>query len=403
MANSPIGSTELHNEVPAIWNADGTLRTPDGGSVAVGGEPKYPMPKTRRMMARVTSGQGHGNILCVGDSTTAGQYANNSASNLGLTNARNLCKPAGLSSHLARAGINVNFGGRCGDAASFQVGSTLSVYDTGVALGASYTGGNFSTVGGNAIYAASTTALGLTAAETATITPVDSFDTVDVYWLRLGTGGTFTIDCGGAVLATCSPGVTSLQKTTVNKTAGTGVVNFIRTATGSGGNGIYICSVVPYLSTKKCINILPAGACGFTSQGWISGGQPASPLQMLPSFGQDLTIINLGLNDANSSFTYAQTYANLLALGTAAKTVGDVLFEVPNDVGVSYSVRLPTQVQAILDVAEALQANVISIQDRQGTFSEANALGYMYTDQTHQLQIGYWDTAKAESNLLLNL
>jgi len=35
MANSPIGSKELHNDVPAIWNTDGTLRTPAGGSVSV--------------------------------------------------------------------------------------------------------------------------------------------------------------------------------------------------------------------------------------------------------------------------------------------------------------------------------------------------------------------------------
>jgi len=37
MTNSAIGSKELHNDVPAIWNSNGTLRTPTGGSVTIGG------------------------------------------------------------------------------------------------------------------------------------------------------------------------------------------------------------------------------------------------------------------------------------------------------------------------------------------------------------------------------
>jgi len=65
MANSPIGSTELHNEVPAIWNADGTLRTPAGVGVAVSPigpyatpsalEDAYPAASSRGLFAQIGS------------------------------------------------------------------------------------------------------------------------------------------------------------------------------------------------------------------------------------------------------------------------------------------------------------------------------------------------------------
>jgi len=62
MANSPIGSTELHNEVPAIWNADGTLRTPAGGSAALGGGGGSSAPVSLTATRNTTSGDS-GTIL----------------------------------------------------------------------------------------------------------------------------------------------------------------------------------------------------------------------------------------------------------------------------------------------------------------------------------------------------
>lgn len=358
----------------------------------------FPMYKTQRMFANVRAGLSDGTILCVGDSTTVGQYAAGAAG-AGFAGNKKRSYPTALGSLIQSAGYDVNMESVTGDGASFFLTSSLPAYDPRVASGASWSSqiAGLNTVGGGSIYN-NAGSLGATAAETWTFTPETSFDTVEIHWQRLTGGGTFTVDLGGGVLATCPAGANGYQKTTVTKTAGTGPINLIRTVVG----GVYVAGVVASLSTKKCVKVLNGGWAGSTSANWVSGTQAISPLNMLPRYGQDLTIINLGLNDANVGVSYAAAYANYQALITAAKTVGDVLMVVPNWINTVNVDKLEVIKNAIIDVARANEVNVFSIQSRWGSFANSNALGYMYTDTVHPLQLGLQDGAIGIGRFLLN-
>lgn len=338
------------------------------------------------------------NIACIGDSTTAGCYAdgvNNWAGN------RVIAYPAYLSSILKSAGLPVNQGSVTADNSSIAHAGTIQSYDARCTVGASWGVAAGANTAGGQIIKSITGALGSTGAETFSFAPVESFDTVDVYWYRGTVVPTFTIDCGGAVLATCVAGASGLQKTTVSKTAGAGVVNIIRT-TQTAGN-INLLAIFTSLSTAPAINVHNLGWSGARASYWNDSSAGYSPIPMLLQYAPDLAPINFGINDAISGFSQSSIVSNLLGIIAAVQASGDAVLIIPNAVDVSIASEAAQAVAtaAILEAAATAGVPVMSINGRWGGYASSDALGYMNTDKTHPKKSGLADVAAMLADFVL--
>lgn len=369
----------------------------------------YALRKWQRAVARVRAGKANAVIACVGDSTTAGQYADGSNA---WTNSKALSWPTALADILSDAGIATCLANVTSDNSSLAHSGTVPGFDPRCAFGASWgAGAAAATAGGQMIYSISG-ALGSGADETFAFTPGVSFDTVEIHWYRSASVGTFTVDCGGVVLTTCAssgatggtttPGtVNFVNKTTVTKTAGADPINIIRTATGT----VAIVGVVAYLSTTKSVQVLNLGWSGarVSSAFWSGSAADYSPLNTLTDYAADLTIINLGINDAIIGVTQSSFATDYTRIVNAALTTGDVLLCYPTwvDTTIATAFNQAAIYAAITSVATDLSLPVLDLQSRWGSYTIASGLGYIHTDKTHPLQIGYQDMANAIGAVLL--
>lgn len=366
----------------------------------------FPLRKTQRALARVRSGVANATICCVGDSVTAGQYADGVNA---WTGNKALSYPTALAAILTRHGAAGSIASVTSDNSALGHAGTIPSYDPRVVSGANYTTGALDTAGGQVIYNVAGT-LGSAEAETFTFTPGTSFDTVEIYWYRSASVGTMTVDCGGAVLTTLSssgavggtttPGtVNQLNKTIVTKAAGADPINIIRTVLGT----TIIAGVVAYLSTAKCVNVLNMGWSGARTSSWNNTTGDYAPLNALLDYAADLTIICLGINDAIVGVSQATFTSNMAAIVTAALTTGDVLLVYPPlvDTTIASAAAQSTIYAAITAVAAAKSVPVLDLQARWSSYSVASGLGYMHTDKTHPVAIGYQDIASAISSVIL--
>jgi len=363
----------------------------------------YKLRKTQAALARVRAGIANMTVCCVGDSIEAGVSSQGNTSGGTIwTNAKATAWPTLLATLLNNAGLKASIDNVTSDNLTNTHLGTVPAYDPRVALGANWSYQALPVPGGFPI-AAVAGSLGAAAAETLAFTPAGAFTSVDVYWYRSGSVGTFTIDIGGGVLGTQAAGANGVVKTTITGMADTThTLNLIRTVLGS----VLILGIVCYRSTAKSVNILNMGGSGMTSTQWNDSTGLYSPVPALGAYAPDLTIIKLGTNDWSNvnSFSAATTAANLTALVTKAQQTGDALLVVPPPSITSYAsaANQATTISAIYAVGAAMSVPILDLTTRWDSYTVSNALGYFCTDGIHPIQIGQQDYAGAVAQIMLS-
>lgn len=161
--------------------------------------------------------------------------------------------------------------------------------------------------------------------------PGGTVDSVEILYIRGATVGEFTVDDGGAVLATINgAGANALVRSAriALSSRGSGkTINVKRTVTNT--NSIYIVGVIAYDNTIGAIEIVNAGRFGSKTADWNVTTNPWSPIGAIGAYAPKLTFINLGANDLANAVTPATGSTNLQAIITAAKASGDVVLLIP--------------------------------------------------------------------------
>lgn len=332
------------------------------------------LPKLRRAIARVRSGTANGTIFCLGDSTTAG--AGGAA--------------PGQSYPAILAGL-LN---------SYHVPTVQSwalASDTNVARVTRGTNWSYSQPlwlnGG-----ASDTLSYQPSASSCNGPP--TVDTVDIYYVRNSGLGTFTVNVnGGSTLATVSTAGAgpSLVKTTVSFTATANpTINLIGPTAGGGLN---IAAFNAYLSTAKTLQIANFGFGGFATTNFLSNNT-YNIGNWYANYSPDLSIVDLGINDAGTSVTPATFQSNMQTIITNGLTSGDMMLKSPAP---SQNAPNSTGELTYIPVLNALStSNSIPFLDgftRWQSWTIANALG-LFADSLHPSALGYSDIAEAVFNML---
>jgi lysophospholipase L1-like esterase len=356
------------------------------------------LKRLRTGLAKVMSGSGNLRIACFGDSTTSGSYAD--GVNVFANNKIN-SYPSFLSKIFIKNGLPSTQASMFGDASAKAHSSNIYSYDPRFVGGISWTNGAAGpgTAGGSILYSVAT-ALGTTADETLVFTPAEAWDTCDLYYLGGTTLGTFTLDTGGAVLATCHATLGTIQKVTINKGApSVGPLNIIRTVQGS--NVCAIGAIRCYNSTVSEVEVWNVGAAGITTGGSALNANSYDPVYVMKTYAPDVVIINLGINDVITSVNAQVTYDNLVSIITNLKTVSDVVINIPNPQATTYDAAFNKLRIAIQNAALFCGINLsVDIDGIWGTVALSSA--YMYSDNIHPIKTGYYDIASLNANFLLS-
>jgi len=375
----------------ATWtdNTGTSLNTPAGGSVAVGGGgTSGGLPTLTRWNAALTAmkaGARNAKVLFLGDSTTAGFFAT------GVNSAG--CRPLATADVFAQSlssGVGY-YGNTIGDptngAATFQAYDTRWVFDPAWAVGAVVG------LGGGTIGAATTVAV-----TTTTFSPVQAFDTIDIYYIQNSGYGTLQLNVdGGAQLGAtinCS-GTLSIVKTTRTCTLGVHVLNFVKPI---GGN-VLLIGVSTYNSAVKGIECLNAGKGGLTSTAAALSANAWDPavatsIGTIAQIAPDLTIINLTINDWIGAVAPATYTTNIQKLIDAYRLYGDVILQtgVPEAPGTVSIANQRLIVSAMRNLAVDNGIPILDVHQIWGDYNYAkDTLGYFAptNDLVHPGATGY--------------
>lgn len=364
----------------------------------------YRMPNTQVGMANVRAGLANFKVAFIGDSFFCGNFSNGSVWNSN----RALTIPMMIAPILTSAGIPASTDAMVADQGASTHTGTLNGYDTRVTVGASWLNASSAvTTGGNLINN-STSGLGSAAAETFTLTPAESFDTLDYYYyFQTATAG-YTLDLGGSALLTitASSGDNTIKKATITKTAGTGVAHLIRTSNAT----IVFMGMHPYLSTNKSVQILNMGNSGTRTSTWATQSGPYATFAGLTLWAPQLSIVMLGINDAFDGRTQSAIATDLTAICTRCLTLGDALLVAQPLVETAFA-TLANQAAAraaVYQVGAAMGINVLDLNARWVSYANAAALNYFYVadgttvNRVHPVQLGYQDMANAIASVLLS-
>lgn len=227
---------------------------------------------------------------------------------------------------------------------------------------------------------------------TFSFTPVANCDTFDVYSIKTGATGAFTINLdGGATLATVSGTITPAQiiKTTVSGTLAGHTLNCV----WSSGT-CYVVGVHAYDSTVKCVECMNFGASGALTSNLVdltagySWGDPTS----LAVFGVDCWFLNIGINDMNTGASLTTALNNVQTLINKYRgltKVADCILVNPWPISLTVSQNQSSYADGLRALA---LANNIPLIDMYayfgGDYVRANALGLTF-DTLHPNGPGY--------------
>jgi lysophospholipase L1-like esterase len=368
----------------APFTTDGTNVTLPNGNLSVGNTVLDPvqgvsnpvaamLPKWRLALANVRAGIADANILCMGDSTTAGAGGPNSATVPQLDSA---CWQLGVM--LATDGIPWAPG-------FLPMGNPAHpVHNAQLTYGTDWTDATFGFSGSSSL---KTT----TDASNLVFTPAGGFayDRFDVYYVRNTGDGTLTMTAtGGTPVVQLTAGTGALLKVTVS--AATAATNNTLTIVPSSGT-VYVWGIEPWLSTTKRVRIGNAGQYGTTSSQWALTGPFYTP-GAVTLYSPNLSICSLGINDATTSVSPATLQTNLQAIITSAETTGDVmLWTMPPSSGSPYTTVEPTYQAVYASLATTNNVPLVDIWKRFGGVWNSSWMN----DFTHPNLAGYWDIASA--------
>lgn len=374
----------------------------NNGSVWLWDNPKvntkknpYPLRKLMSALANVGSNNGNCKIAWIGDSTTEGCGANGTV----LGGARPFSPPVLTGIALGKmTGLAVNQGVLCGNGGTTEHASTLTAYDARCTYGVSWAVTNANTTAGGGLVQTVATAVSVTPAdETFTFTPVESWDTCEIYWYDAVTTGTFTVDPGAGSSATLT-GINAtgiLHKSVVTRTLGVGPVILTRTVAPA----CFVVGIRCYNSTQSSIDILNMGWIGSTAISQSTSALVYNPIPAIKAWAPDMTFINLGINDVINTSSQAAFTTALTALANAALVSGDCCLVVPTPLAASYATQQALIYTAIYTVAHTLSLPVIDLNSL--FVSQVAAPQYYYTDLTNLTKNGYQSVANNYTEFLL--
>lgn len=286
-------------------------------------------PALKAMLARVAAGTGEGVVVAKGDSLTAGTGAAVTANGQTaafaemLTGARPYRPTAVLAQLMTAVGVPTTDAGFVGDQGVGAGGLTLPAYDprfnfAGGTIGfnadRTFAGGGILDLGGGALL------------DFAPGVPASRFEAV-----FYNIGGSVSVAVDGAVpLTTTAPGA-SVAGNSVDLPNASGFTKVTFTAAAglhsarvAAGSRALLRSLVAY--TPNSCRILNHSACSATSgeqaaksgSAWLNG-------DALRFDAPDLTIVELGINDAFQGVPVATFQTNLAQVVADAKNSGDVL------------------------------------------------------------------------------
>jgi hypothetical protein len=375
----------------AYGTADTIATVTLGNAAGLTAGPAYNMApqnlsKFRRALARVRSGTGFGDLFCVGDSTTEGNYATAFDTNY----------PSILTKLLNGYVI--------------PTAQTWAFPHNDAATGATDPrvtfGSNWSTHNGTYFQDwtnISGTSDTLTYAPCGTNEGPASVDTFVIYYIQnTGGYGTFALNIdGGSTLSTvnCSGALQVKSVTVTAGSAGTHVLNIV----GPSSSGyLAILGINAYSSTSPILRVANVGIGASQSVFWASQTNPYNYGLWATNFTPDLSIIDLGINDSWNSVAAATYKTNMQTVITEGLVSGDVILKtmVPSGGGGGYPqapVFEPLYQPQIWSLAQTNSLGLIDVYSRWTSYTVSNALGYFAASgsQLHPNSLGYADVAEA--------
>jgi len=351
--------------------------------------------KWNKALAKVRNGEADAKLLCLGDSTTTG---------IGSSTAATIAATKSYPGRLAELMNSYMVPAAPGLAlpksnSSSQPADNRWTIGTGWAQdpsGLIYVG-----FGGKGMFYRGT---GVTAGSLVFSDVRVLADTFDVYY-RLqpasGSTGTFSVSATGGGVTTVDAAVTGglnrIGKVTV--TASTVATNNTVIIAGlTAAKNVDIVGVEPYLSTTKKVRIGNGGASGSKTADWTAYYQGNATftygaLDAIKAYGPDLTIIDLGINDAGGAVDIATYSANLALIIATCQASGDVILKTPLPSGGNTEyVRIPYEVQYGAHF-KTLGLPVIDFNARVVDYATYFAAGFMQGDGLHGNDYSYLDMA----------
>jgi lysophospholipase L1-like esterase len=376
----------------------GTLVASDDSRIGAGG-PSYGLTpqnfkKWRKVLAKVRTGESQAKIFCLGDSITFGEGAT-----FGTNPIYRNCWPKRLAELLNAQYIPADVGLATG-------GTGAPVADTRFTLGTGWTYAtpNFG-FGNHTINGAAAAAGNLV------FSPTHPCNTADIYYASAA--GSFSscsvsID-GGATTTLTSSGSLSLAK--VTKSLGSVATNHTITlsapTTPGGFNYFMLVGIDAYDNTTTKVRVSTTGVAGTMTTDWMNSGNAVRSIESLQTYAPDLTIINLGVNDASTPLSLATYISNMGTIITAAQASGDVLLTgcIPTD-PVTFpgraTVELDYSTNGLKSLSNTYGCGVVDWNARWVDYATANAAGYMQ-DTIHPTAAGYADMAQALVNAIRSI
>lgn len=337
-------------------------------------------PRWKTAVERVVTGTGFAKILCIGDSTT---YGSSASMPNGYMNQNSW--PTRMAQYLDRNVATSIYGLAIPPSDGSSVPERL--VDSRWTLGTGWVRPNNPGVGfggKNSTYRGSPGGGPLVFAD-----PRVTANRFDVYYTTItsSTLGTMTVQATGGPPVVVQQGLQperTIKKVTVSA-GSAGLGNSVSiTNTGAAGN-VYILGIEPYAEGASRIRVANAGASGTTTGDWVAksgSGELATDdwnvFTFLPLYAPDLTIIDLGINDA-SSVPVAAYVANMQRLANAAHAAGSaVLFKtmIPSG-GAEPRPTRETEYVAALKTQMSPRYPVLDLFTHYGSFARNNARGWM--------------------------
>lgn len=237
-----------------------------------------------------------------------------------------------------------------------------------------------------------------TAGATAVFNSSGTAGTICEVWYS-DASGPFTVSIDGGAPVTVTPGGTAA----VLRYAVTGLADTAHTITIARTSGTLFLAAA---SVRKSVGLEVAnlGIGGARLSHLIGGGtgNMYAALDFATTWWDDVDLLTIdgGTNEAATSHTVEEFTDNLTVIIEAAQAEDiDVLViaEVPS--GATTGVPLDPYIAATLAVAENLDVPVLNMNERWGTYAEADALG-LFSDTVHPSDAGAEDYAAAVLQIL---
>lgn len=347
--------------------------------------------KWRKALARVRTGEGYAKLLCVGDSLTQGGSALYGTNPVFRNNWPHKLQIM-MNAYYAPTQIGLCSGGK-GDQ-GLDTRFTLGTGWSWAASGVGFATHSLQSTGGTA--------------GTMAYAPGYACDTADIYYKVHNSNqgnSSVSVDGGSSTTLTGVGTPSRVQKTTITFTLGSAHVITLTGATGGVGSGNFdLIGIDAYDSTTPCVRVGLLGRSSSKVDDWRFNGYPGSGFQSLDSLAAaqpDLTIINLGVNDAGAAVSLASYISGMAEIIQVAQLTGDVLLTgvIPSNNSTTEALELSYSSAGIPQLATTYGCGVVDWNARWGTFASANAAGLM-VDNLHPTGIGYADMAQAIFNAL---